>query len=251
MGKRESYEPGTFSWADLATSDADAAKEFYGEILGWSFDDQPAGEGMVYSMGLLDDAPVGALSSSDQPPHWNSYVTVESADESAKKAGELGGQALGEAFDVFDAGRMAIIQDPQGAAVCVWEPKEHIGAAIVNQDGALCWNELWTSDVDAASEFYGELFGWSFSDMDGGYRVIKVGDRSNGGIMKLTDEMQHVPPNWNVYFGCGDLDERTSRAQGMGAQIVVPPSDMGEMRFSVLADPQGAPFSLYSGPYED
>ena len=252
MGKRESYEPGTFSWADLATSDAEAAKEFYGEILGWQFQDMPAGDdGQIYSMGFIDDLPVGAVNGSDQPPHWNSYVTVESVDETAKKASELGGIVFAEPFDVLDAGRMTVVQDPQGAIVCVWEPKEHIGAAIVNAHGALSWNDLMTSDVDAACEFYAGLFGWSYGEMEGGYRVIKVGDRSNGGIMKLTEQMEGVPPHWNVYFGCEDLDERTARAQGMGAQIVVPPADMGEMRFCVISDPQGATFSLYSGPYED
>src|SRR4051812_30183032 len=107
MAERTSYPPGTFSWAELATSDAPAAKSFYATILGWEYDDVPIGDGMVYSMARLGGRSAAALFQSEQPPHWNNYVTVESVDASAARAAELGGTVTAEPFDVMDAGRSA------------------------------------------------------------------------------------------------------------------------------------------------
>src|SRR3954454_13200804 len=115
MGTRDSYEPGTFSWVELATSDADAAKRFYGELFGWEYDDNPMGEGAVYSMATVDGQVAAALFASEQPPHWNCYVTVASADDAAEKVKEAGGTVAAEPFDVMDVGRMTVIQDPTGA----------------------------------------------------------------------------------------------------------------------------------------
>src|SRR5829696_4744433 len=100
MGERTSYTPGTFSWAELVTSDADAAKAFYTSLLGWEYDDQPISEGQTYSMALRDG---------DQPPHWNCYVTVTSADEATAKAKDAGGTVMVEPFDVMEVGRMSVI----------------------------------------------------------------------------------------------------------------------------------------------
>jgi len=162
MAERTSYAPGTFSWVELVTSDADAAKAFYTAVFGWDYRDIPIGEGMVYSTALVDGRAAGALyASAEQPPHWNCYVTVESVDEAARRAGELGAKVMAEPFDVMDVGRMAVIADPTGAALALWEPRSHIGASVVNQPGALTWNDLVTPDPDAAARFYGSLFGWT------------------------------------------------------------------------------------------
>src|SRR5688500_9266387 len=148
MEKRTEHAPGTFSWVDLTTDDAPAAKEFYGELFGWEFEDNEVPGGGTYTMCKVDTDYVAAIpGSTDQaPPHWNSYVTVASADETAAKAKELGGSLFMEPFDVMEAGRMALIQDPTGAAFCVWEPRDAIGAQLVNEPGALTWNELHTPD---------------------------------------------------------------------------------------------------------
>src|SRR5918995_409715 len=140
MGERTSYAPGTFSWAELATSDADGAKSFYTTLFGWTYDDRPAGEGMIYSMA-------------------NRYVTVASADEATARAGELGGKVLAEPFDVLDVGRMSVIADPTGAALCLWEPRATIGAELVNAPGAMAWNDLVTPDPEGAAAYYTGLFG--------------------------------------------------------------------------------------------
>src|SRR4051794_33936560 len=198
MGTRERHEPGTFSWVDLATSDAEAAKAFYGEVLGWEYDDREVGEGMQYSLAERDGKVVGALFKSDQPPHWNSYISVESVEDSAKKADEAGGKVLQDPLDVGDAGRMAAIQDPSGAAVMIWEGKERIGADLVNSPGALAWNDLMTHDVGAASEFYCEVFGWEVGTVEGApdERVaIRVGEQMNGGMAKLPEAAgEETPP---------------------------------------------------------
>ena len=133
-------------WAELATSDAESAKAFYTSVFGWEYRDNPIGGGQVYSTALRDGKDVAALFGSDEPPHWNCYVTVESAEATAARAAELGATVAAEAFDVMEVGRMAVIIDPVGAALCLWEPKSHIGASLVNAPGAMTWNDLITPD---------------------------------------------------------------------------------------------------------
>ena len=124
MGERTSYTPGTFSWAELATSDADAAKAFYTQRVRLGVPRQPDPRRSVYSMALRDGEDVAALFASDQPPHWNCYVTVASADETRRARRRSSARRVAaEPFDVMDVGRMAVIIDPVGAALCLWEPR--------------------------------------------------------------------------------------------------------------------------------
>jgi predicted enzyme related to lactoylglutathione lyase len=214
MGERTKYTPGTFSWADVTTTDQDAAKEFYSGLFGWEAEDVPAGDGIVYSMMRLNGKDVAAISPQQQqqrdagvPPTWNSYITVDSADAAADKAAQLGATVHAPPFDVFDVGRMAVIQDPQGAFFMVWEPRQSIGAGLVNAPGALSWNELSSPDVDASVSFYGDLFGWEADEFEGTgerYLVVKNDGRGNGGIRELGD--QPAPPHWLPYFGIDDID---------------------------------------------
>jgi predicted enzyme related to lactoylglutathione lyase len=256
MGERTSYAPGTFSWAELATSDAEAAKAFYTSVLGWDYEDNPIGEGQVYSMALRDGRHVAALFGvGDQPPHWNCYVTVESVEDAAQRAGELGGRVLAEPFDVMDVGRMAVIADPAGAALCLWEPRSHIGASLVNTPGALTWNDLVTPDADGAARFYGDLFGWTAMEIPdaGGYRVIRNGERCNGGIMPLDPERMgaSTPPSWMPYFGHEDVERLVGEIEGLGGRVLNGPVPMPQGTIGVFADPQGAVFALWTGEYED
>src|SRR5215212_4062595 len=165
MGKRERYEPGTFCWVDLATTDPASAKAFYGELFGWEAEDMPAGEAGIYTMLHLNGDEVGALYELDAdrrgqgiPSHWLSYVSVEDADATVARTRELGGTVFGEAFDVLDSGRRAIIQDPTGAVLAAWQPRAHIGASRVNDPGCLTWNELQSRDPEMAAAFYAGLF---------------------------------------------------------------------------------------------
>jgi predicted enzyme related to lactoylglutathione lyase len=259
MGKRTEHAPGTFSWVDLSTTDPDAAKGFYSDLFGWEFEDMPAGEGMTYSMARLNGDYAAALSAQMEqereqgvPPHWSNYVTVQSAADAASRAKELGGTVLVDAFDVLDSGRMAVLQDPTGAVFSVWEPRESIGAGVVNVPGALTWNELHTGDIDSAISFYTELFGWTTEAMDTGdgpaYHVIRNGERSNGGIMGI---QAGEPPNWLPYFGVSSLDDSISKAESGGAQKLAGPIPMPQGKIAVLRDPQGAVFALWEGSMED
>jgi predicted enzyme related to lactoylglutathione lyase len=259
MGERTKYSPGTFSWTDLTTSDQPAAKQFYSQLFGWDAVDNPIGENMVYSMMQLGGKDVAAISpqmeaqrEAGAPPTWNSYVTVESADAAADRAQKLGATVMGPPFDVFDVGRMAIIQDPQGAFLMLWEPKQHIGASLVNVPGALTWNELASPDPEASAQFYSELFGWKtepFEGMQMTYLGIQNSDgHGNGGIRSA---MENEPSYWLVYFGTDDPDRGTARATELGATTLVPPTDIGVGKIAVLQDPQGAVFALYAGRFDD
>jgi uncharacterized protein len=260
MGERTKYTPGTFSWADLTTTDQDAAKTFYTSLFGWEAQDNPVGDGVVYSMMLIEGKPVAAISPQPQqqreagmPPLWNSYITVESADDAAERAQQLGGTVHAPAFDVMDVGRMAVVEDPGHAFFAVWEPKASIGAQLVNAPGALSWNELASTDMDASAGFYSELFGWSTEPMEGGgmpYLVIKNRDgHGNGGIRPVMPP--EAPPHWLVYFGSADVEADVARASELGASTLVETMSIGPGTIAVLQDPQGAVFALYGGRFDD
>lgn len=255
MGKRDHHPPGALSWADLATSDADAAKAFYGGVFRWSYEDAPAGENGVYSTAKRDGEEVaGLFESAEQPPHWNCYVTVESADAKATEATRHGGSVMMEPFDAMDAGRMAVIVDPTGAALCLWEPRGSIGATLVNTPGSMTWNDLITPDADAATEFYGAMFGWTTEEIpeSGGYRVIRNGDRMNGGMMPHDPQrMGDAPASWMPYFGHEDVHRLVEEIEGLGGRLLNGPMQMPQGAIAVLADPQGAVFAVWTGEYED
>jgi predicted enzyme related to lactoylglutathione lyase len=152
---------------------------------------------------------------------------------------------VAEPFDVMEVGRMAVIADPVGATLCLWEPRAHIGATLVNTPGAMTWNDLVTPDPKPAIDFYGRLFGWTFEEMpgSGGYHVLYNGDRSNGGIMPVDG-----PSFWVPYFGHEDIDRLVS--DGV-ATVINGPIQVPAGKFAVLGDPQGAVFAVITGEYDD
>jgi hypothetical protein len=255
MTVMETYAPGTFCWADLGTPDADAAKRFYTGLFGWEFEDRPSGPDTTYTMFTLEGRSIAALYQQDPqpqatgaPPHWLSYICVESAEDIARRTSGLGGTVLVEAFDVLDVGRMAVIQDPTAAVVALWEPKRHVGAGVVGEPGSMCWNELATTDAARAGGFFGELLGWSRETRQMGstaYTMFARDDGPVGGMIEIGPDWGPVPPHWLVYFAVADCDASTERARGLGATVKVPPSDIpGVGRFSMLADPQGAGLAI-------
>jgi uncharacterized protein len=259
MGDRTSYTPGTFSWTDLTTPEQAAAKAFYVAVFGWEVSDFPIGEDAVYSSMSIDGKPVAAISPQPQfqldagvPPLWNSYITVESADAAVARALELGADVSGEAFDVFEFGRMAGITDPQGAFFLVWEPNSHIGASLVNAPGALTWNELASTDPDGSAEFYSDLFGWEVTPAEGlpmEYLMIhNAAGAQNGGIRPMLPQER---PHWLVYFGTDDIEACVATAEEHGGSELVEPTDIGVGKFAVVSDPQGGFFALFTGDFDD
>ncbi len=246
------YPDGVFSWVDLGTTDTEAAKRFYGGLFGWSFLDQPTDSGVVYSMAQIEGYNVAGLGPLDSemekqgvPPFWCSYIKHDDVDAMAARSTQAAGTVLFPPFDVMDAGRMTMIQDPAGAVFGVWQPGQHIGAQLVNIPNTLVWNELQAPDLDVVRDFYSAVFGWSYEVDPNGYVAVKAGDRVQAGMMKMPEQMAGVPPNWSLYFLIEDVVVAAALAEELGANVIVPPTPAGEIgKFSVLLDPQGAAFSV-------
>ena len=249
-------KPGSFCWMELATTNQDAAKKFYTDLFGWSVNDSPMGPGEFYSMFKLDGADAAAAYTLRQdqqaqgvPPHWMIYILTENVDESARRAAELGAQICAQPFDVMDVGRMAVVQDPTGAMFCLWQAKQHSGVGAKNADGAFCWADLSTPDPQRAIDFYSKLLGWQFekSEQDSsGYLHIKNGDEFIGGVPPTSDRDPNTPPHWLLYFQTSNCDASVNKAKQNGAKVYYGPVSMEKVgRLAVLADPQGAMFSVF------
>jgi predicted enzyme related to lactoylglutathione lyase len=258
MPERTEYAPGTPSWVDLATPDLEASEQFYGSLFGWTFDAQDTGDpqnpyvladqrakNVAGMMRLSPEMQAGGM-----PPVWSTYVTVLDADASVAKAKELGGAVLSEPMDVMDAGRMAVLADPTGAVFCVWQPKAHIGAQLVNEPYSLTWNELITPDVETAKAFYAGLFGWTGAPVEMGpdappYTIWSLAGDDNGIGGAMLPPMEGMPPFWGVYFAVADTDATVAQAKDLGASVLAEPMDLpGVGRMAALMDPQGAVFSV-------
>ncbi len=253
MPERTGYSHGTPSWLDLSSSDPGASRDFYGGLFGWDFEENPTDAGGTYVMaskggksvaGMMQQAPEQA--EMGIPPMWNSYVTVDDVEDTTSRAAEAGGSVMMPAMDVMDAGRMAVIVDPTGGVLCLWQAKEHIGSEVVNEHGALTWTELITPDVDAAAAFYGATLGWGTEAMDmgeaGTYTLFLNGGEQIAGAMP--PPMEGIPTHWGVYFAVDDCDACVAAAQGLGATVLNPPTDTPPGRMATLADPSGATFSV-------
>ena len=262
MGERTSYPHGTFSWVENSTTDQGRAKSFYATLFGWDYDDSPVGDGIVYSMAELRDHYVAAVSPQMQneremgvPAHWNNYITVDDVDAVSARVEELGGTLHAPPFDVMDVGRMAALSDPAGAVVYFWQAKQHIGAGIVNEPGTLTWNDLATRDPEGALRFWSELLGWRFEQVsrDPAYWVILNGERSNGGMRALGDELPAATPaHWLPYFAVESIDATTATATEAGGRLHVPRTQVTERSaFAVLSDPVGAAFAIADGEFDD
>jgi predicted enzyme related to lactoylglutathione lyase len=251
MPVRTSYTQGTPNWVDLQTSSQDAAKAFYSGLFGWTYDDQPMPDGAVYSMAMLGEHPVAAIApqppemaAAGAPPMWNTYLAVDSVDDAVAKAEAAGGKVAMAPFDVMDAGRMAFVIDPSGAPVALWQANQHIGATLVNEPGTVTWNELITTDPDAPA-FYQSVVGLTTSTMDmgdGPYTLFEAAGQMVGGT--TPPYAPGTPNHWHVYFGVADADATVAKATELGGSVLVPAFDTPVGRMAVIADPQGAVFSI-------
>jgi uncharacterized protein len=271
MPERDGYIPGVPCWADTTQPDPDAAARFYGELFGWDMEDSmPPGSEAKYFTGRIRGLAAAAVSSQPEggPPQavWNTYIWVDSADETAGKVRDAGGQVLQEPFDVMDAGRMAVFADPEGAVISVWQANQHKGARVVNEHGSVNFNTLHTRDPDAAKGFYGAVFGWRTMDVGGGAEMwtlpgygdhletihpdVKKRTLEMGGpegfwdvvaaLDPIGDDQPETPPHWSVQFTVDDADAVAAKATELGGKVISPPMDLPWTRLTVLADPAGA-----------
>jgi hypothetical protein len=253
--KIESYQAGMPSWTDLSTSDEAGALAFYSALFGWEDEPNPAGEGFTYHMQKLGDDYVAAISAQQPhetetgiPPHWNTYITVDDLEATVAQVAPAGGQVFAEPFDVMDAGRMAPIADPTGAAVNLWQAKQHPGSGIRNESGAIAWSELMTSDPVAAGAFFAQLFGLDVVTMPGTegatYTMLQMGEQPVAGLLQITPEMGEMPSNWMTYFQVEDIDAGVARAVELGGASPMSVMDGPGLRFAIVSDPQSAVFGL-------
>ncbi|MPZ63384.1 MAG: VOC family protein [Propionibacteriales bacterium] len=257
MGRRTSYAPGTFCAVDLATSDPAGAAEFYGPLFGWESREVQLG---YTTLVLRGDAVAGLFPRPEQqrsagvPPHWFSYVAVASADDTAARARDLGGEVHAGPHDVSDAGRMAVITDPTGAFFDAWQAKDFAGAARVNDPGCLTMNELATSDTERAAAFYSGLFGWRITELDtgGGLRYWSIGhDGAARGLNGGMREAGPAPSSWTPYFTVESTDDACAQAERSGGGVLTGPMDIPSGRIAALRDPQGAVFAIFEGEVDN
>jgi uncharacterized protein len=235
MGERESYAPGTFCWADLGTTDADAAVAFYTDVFGWEAEDGTF---------RLEGSDVAAVHPVEDGPGWASRVSVEDVDALVERARDLGGEVRAAPADVEQAGRLAAVADPTGATLQLWQPRERAGAARVNDVGCMCWNELASPDPGRAREFYGALLGWEVEPEETGYGVIRRNGAVNGGIRP---QQGGEPAHWLVYFTVASCDDAAAAVRSGGGTVIAGPLDTPMGRAAVVRDPQGVPFALFEG----
>ena len=255
----EKHRAGEFCWIELATSDQNAAKKFYSDLFGWTISDMPMGPNEFYTMFKLEGRDTGAAytlrpdqKANGVPPHWGLYIAVDNADVAAKRVAELGGKALAPPFDVFDAGRMAVIQDPAGAHFCLWQSNKNTGTGISANHGTLCWADHSSADRERAAAFYTKLFGWTIMKEDEApehnYWHIKNGEDFIGGFPPPAHRDPHMPSHWLSYLTAKDCDATVAKAKSLGAKLYFGPMDIEKNgRFAVLADPQGAVFAIFTG----
>lgn len=272
MPERDRYIPGVPCWVDTSQPDPAAAVAFYTGLFGWDFTEVMSESEGSYSIARIGDGDVAAVGSvpAGAPPMatWNTYIWVDSADETAAKVVEAGGNTLMAPFDVPGAGRMAVCADPEGAVFMVWEPKEHRGAQVVNQAGSLNFNGLHTRDVDGAQAFYGAVFGWTSLSLPGaemwtlpGYGDHLELDRPTlrddmaavgapkgfedvvASVIGIPDDQPDTPPHWDVTFAVDDADATAAKATELGGKVLAGPFDAPWVRMVILADPQGATFN--------
>jgi uncharacterized protein len=274
MPERDGYIPGVPCWVDTSQPDPEAAVDFYRGLFGWEFEDvMPSGSQRKYFIARLRGGAVAAVSSIPEsaPPDatWDTYIWVDSADETASKVRAAGGGIVREPFDVPGAGRTAVCTDPEGAVFCVWQAYGHKGARIVNEPGSVNFNDLYTRDVEGAKSFYGAVFGWETLGLPGGFEMWTLAgygdylERGDPDIRKrlseiggepgfedvvaslnpIADDQPEVTAHWGLTFAVDDADAIAAKAAELGGTVVVPPFDAPWVRMTILTDPQGATFT--------
>ncbi|MEV5951124.1 VOC family protein [Streptomyces sp. NPDC051993] len=252
------YTPGTPCWGDLMVPDQQAALDFYRDLFGWQGEVGPPETG-GYALCSLRGQPVAGIMAAMNPDGskpdpmppavWTTYLATDDLAATEKKSASNGGQAMVPGMDVMTLGRMAVASDPTGAVFGLWQAKDFRGAGVVNEPGAIIWNELNTSDTDAAASFYSKALGVTAAPMEGGegYFALNVGGRTVGGMQALSN-IENLPPqtpsHWLTYFAVDDTDSAVDTVVRGGGTVLKPPFDMMAGRMAVVQDPQGAVFAV-------
>ena len=250
---------GSFAWLELGNTDRRPAKNFYSNLFGWVAEDFPMGPEMTYTIFRIGGNDVcGAYELMKEqvdahvPPHWMPYVKVESADASAARAVSLGAQQIVAPADIPNVGRFAVLQDPTGAVISIFQPGKHRGMTIFGDVGALCWVDLNTNDAEKASKFYADWLGWTYETGKDGYRHIINGTGQENMIGGMPPRMQAppgTPSHWMSYFNVADCKAAAAKAAQLGANTLMPANAIPDVgTIAVLTDPQGAVFALYQQP---
>jgi uncharacterized protein len=251
----DSHTPATINWVDFVSTDLDAASSFYTGLFGWETADMPmpGGDG-IYRFFRLDgrDAAAGGsmppnMAAQGVPSHWNVWVATASADETVQKAAAAGGQVLMEPATLGPSGRLAMVADPGGAAVGVWQADQHIGAGVVDEPGAMTWWEVNTRGFEENKRFYGQVFGWTAEPLDApdvNYVTWKLDGRTVGGMLEMNEQWEGIASHWMTYFAVTDTDQAATRATDLGGAVGAPPFDTAFGRIAVLSDPAGGHFSV-------
>ncbi len=254
-------EQGRFAWYELLTTDTKGAKSFYGSVMGWKT--EAFGEGAEpYEMWLTGDTPIGGVmkigpktAPAGEKPHWWAHVTVDDVDASTKLAQKLGGQVRTPPTDIPEVGRFAIVADPQGAKIALFQPGgEPMEQPKPMTPGSVAWRELHTTDYEAAWKFYSELFGWQTAgsvDMGemGTYFMFRHGDdakdQSMGGMFNGAG-MAKTAPHWLYYVTVDAIKPAVVRIKAAGGNVVFGPEDVPGGRIVQGTDPQGARFAVFA-----
>ncbi len=251
MSTVTSHTPGTVCWIDLMTTDAAAAREFYGALFGWVFDESGPEFGH-YSVGHKDGHRAIGLGpippGQEMPAAWSVYFWTDDIDATATAITEAGGTLIMPPMDVGEPGHMTVAQDPTGAVFGVWQPKEHRGFQIINEPGAFAWSECNTPDADDAAAFYGKVFDVTHQRLEGGmpttYYTLHKGEAVVAGVLQMNEHWAGVPPHWMVYLAVSDIDVSVEQVKTLGGKVAVMPFPTPYGRISIVTDPQGATFTL-------
>ena len=278
MLKREEWPAGVPCWVDTGQPDPKAAAEFYGGLFGWDYDERFApGSDVPYRIAMLHGLEIGGIGplpeAAPPTPVWNTYVRVDSAEDTAAKVREAGGSVIVEPFEVGPAGTMAVFADPTGGVISVWQPGETRGAELVNEAGTWNFSGLFTRNVERAIEFYRAVFGWEPSPFDAdagsyfwrrpGYGDFLVSIQPDtrerfdavaapegfidavAWVMPMDDSQfgPDTPPHWSVIFATDDADATAARAAELGGTVLAAPADGPWVRTTTIQDPQGAMFT--------
>jgi uncharacterized protein len=254
MQETMKIKQGRFCWVELSTIDIEAAKKFYGEILGLECEDHSMPE-WTYWMFKKGDKFTGGLTNLPQkvqdagaPPHWMNYVAVDDTEATFKKAVELGAIPIVQPMEVPAAGKMAVFLDLEGAAIALWQSTKPDEDIVRNFPGCFCWQEYAAADADKSIEFYKSVFGYdhqskSMGDMD--YTTFMLDDNMEAGLYPKPETMKDVPSHWLTYFKTDDIDGLVAKVPELGGEVIFPITEFeGVGRVSILKDPQGAFFGV-------